>query len=191
MVSTTVQTPAADEKLEQAFRSFSMEDIPNAVLRKAEDFNESDDLASASSSNSSSSSDGEEGSGSDSSGSNSQEDVEMEESENLEEKAPSGGDESELNKSAPKLGSAPQIKEEVEAPIEVVQTDQNQTSQKDSEESESEDQSMDDLTVFAGFTLEDLTSTGFLDRPELLAGFETSMFWLVKRLGSLNNFYDS
>ena len=57
---------------------------------------------------------------------------------------------------------------------------QNQSSQNGSSQN---DDPMDDPNGFGGFSLADLTNCGFLDRPELLASFETSMFWLQKRLG--------
>ena len=97
------------------------------------------------------------------------------------EKATSGGEATENNESAPELKGGEKV----------AQTDQNQTSQNGSNSIDmaaaGQDQVMEDPNGFGGFSLADLTCTGVLERPELYASFETSVFWLMKRLGMINN----
>ena len=195
---TASMVPAANPaagNLELAFENVSLEDIQEENnFKTGDEFNESDDLASEP--DESREAKGDEMDESEKAPSDGQvgektksapkfEDVSMEEIQDPMEKAPSGDELSQNNKSAPELDGGEKVS----------QTDQNQTSQNGSNNTDSalsdQDQVMDDPDGFAGFSLADLTNVGFLERPELYASFETSMFWLEKRLGMMTNFYDS
>ena len=227
--SSTSVTGQEDDKIGNALRSLSIEDLQQHQTKydPFEDPTESDDLQSRSRSSSSSGEDEAEYESADETADKKSSGDDSDAMETgSEEKAPSNGDRDESTGEGDKVivtdqnqtsqngsilnegnGNIAEAETKAEAEInKEAQTSQNgsklgnnnvnviETEDKteaeivaeaeDKAEAEPSDQEMASGD-FADFSLADLTAKGELERPELVANFQTSMYWLQMQLGKL------